>query len=203
MTSSPKSGTIISKGDVVALENQRYGRNKSTIVNKTYIESGEYRRKFDDISDNPEVNRALYECAKTALVHRSGTVLEDMYWIDENGKIVLSITDSTTPREITYTNSAKKIIQNRADLITIHNHSGSMPPSIEDFNSSCKHGYDFGVIACHNGKVFVYSSRQIINPDLYNLYMNRFISDGMSEYDAQTSTLSKLSENHEIDFWEV
>ena len=37
------------------LENQRYGRNKETIVNKTYIESGEYRRKFDNATDNPEV----------------------------------------------------------------------------------------------------------------------------------------------------
>ena len=44
---SPKSGIIESGSDPVALENQRYGRNKSTLVNKTYIESGEYRRKYD------------------------------------------------------------------------------------------------------------------------------------------------------------
>lgn len=29
-----------------------------------------------------EVNKTLYDCAKTALKHRSGTVFEDMYWID-------------------------------------------------------------------------------------------------------------------------
>ena len=47
----------------MALEYQRYGRNKETLVNKTYIESGEYRRKFDKISDNAEVNKALYNAA--------------------------------------------------------------------------------------------------------------------------------------------
>ena len=50
----------------MALENQRYGRNKKTLVNKTYIESGEYKRKFDNATDDPLVNKALYDCAKTA-----------------------------------------------------------------------------------------------------------------------------------------
>lgn len=44
----------------MALENQRYGRNKDTFVNKTYIDSGEYKRKFDTISNNKEVNRTVH-----------------------------------------------------------------------------------------------------------------------------------------------
>ena len=39
------------------IEQQRYGRNKDTIINHTYIESGEYRNKFDGISDDKELNR--------------------------------------------------------------------------------------------------------------------------------------------------
>ncbi len=65
------------------LENQRYGRNKDTLVNKSYIESGEYKRKFDNATDNPNVNKSLYICAKNALKHRSGTELEEEY-LDEN-----------------------------------------------------------------------------------------------------------------------
>lgn len=53
-----------SGSDVVALENQRYGRNKSTLVNKTYVDSGEYKRKYDSATDNKEVNKSLYDCAK-------------------------------------------------------------------------------------------------------------------------------------------
>lgn len=39
------------------LENQRYGRNKQTLVNSTYINNGNYRKKFDRITDNHDVNR--------------------------------------------------------------------------------------------------------------------------------------------------
>lgn len=57
---------------------QRYGRNKDTLVNKTCIDSGEYRRKFDKLTENSEVNRVIYVKAKEMLIHRSGTSLEDM-----------------------------------------------------------------------------------------------------------------------------
>ena len=38
-------------------EIQRYGRNKSTVVNQTYINGGQYRSKFDKISDDKLLNR--------------------------------------------------------------------------------------------------------------------------------------------------
>ena len=63
-------------------EKQRYGRNKETIINHSFINSGEYRKKFDEISDDKELNRKIYQIAKKMLMHRSGTLLEDMYWID-------------------------------------------------------------------------------------------------------------------------
>ena len=48
----------------MALEYQRYGRNKSTLVNKTYIDSGTYRKKYDKLSENTDVNKVLYHSAK-------------------------------------------------------------------------------------------------------------------------------------------
>lgn len=71
-----KSGTIKSASGRMALEYQRYGRNKETLVNKSYINGGKYRRKFDVLTNNDDVNKALYDSAKTALKHRSGTLLE-------------------------------------------------------------------------------------------------------------------------------
>ena len=80
------------------IEEQRYGRNKDTIVNFSYIESGEYRRKFDSISDNIKLNRLLYQLAKKMLKHRSGTLYEDMYWIDiDTGEIVASEVNQKPP----------------------------------------------------------------------------------------------------------
>lgn len=48
-------------------EFQRYGRNKSTLVNSTYISSGEYRNKFDKITDKKDVNKSIYIKAKEML----------------------------------------------------------------------------------------------------------------------------------------
>ncbi len=64
----------------MAMEDQRYGRDKSSLVNKTYIDGGDYRNKFDKITDNPEIARILYYLSKEMLLHRSGTQTEDMYW---------------------------------------------------------------------------------------------------------------------------
>ena len=188
----------------MAQEEQRYGRNKDTLVNKTYVDSGEYKRKFDNMTDNPAVNKSLYDCAKKVLKHRSGTLYEDMYWIDgDTGKIILGITDSTEERGIPYSDRIMEAIKGKNNIITIHTHPGSMPPSAEDFNLNFDYNYSLGVVACHNGKLFVYKSDGEISKTLYNLYIGDFEAEGLNEYEAQIATLEKLKENHDIDFWEV
>ena len=193
-----------SGSDIVALENQRYGRNKSTIVNKSYIDSGEYRRKFDNATDNPAVNKTLYDCAKKALKHRSGTLFEDMYWIDgDSGEIIFSVTDSTVERGIVYTDKIKEAIKNAKNIITLHTHPSSMPPSASDLNSNFDYNYNTGFAACHNGKIYAYKSEEAINKKVYDLYINSFISQGYTEFDAQIEALKKLQNNFKINFWEV
>lgn len=105
-------------------EEQRLGRNKQTSVNHSYIKSGEYRKKFDAISDNMELSRLLYNITKEMLFHRAGTKYSDV---------------------------TKKIIHNYDNILTIHTHPDSFPPSIEDINSNYDHSYVAGIIACHDG----------------------------------------------------
>ncbi|MCM1039787.1 MAG: hypothetical protein NC434_10735 [Ruminococcus sp.] len=54
-------------------EEQREGRIKETVINRSQIDSGEYRRKFDLISDNANLNKLIYQLAKkcyfTEMVH--------------------------------------------------------------------------------------------------------------------------------------
>lgn len=201
---SQKTVIMKSGSDVVTLENQRYGRNKSTLVNKTYVDSGEYKRKYDSATDNKEVNKSLYDCAKKALKHRSGTAFEDMYWIDgETGRVMLSVTDSADERTITYTDRIKKCIQTNNNVVTIHTHPSSMPPSIEDFNSCANNGYAKCFVACHNGVLYGYHSNEMINPKLYNLYIQKYMNGGFSEMEAQVKTIKKLSQSFDINFWEV
>ena len=49
------------------MEVQRYGRDKSTLINHTYINSGTYKRKFDLIANDKELSRLLYKVAKQML----------------------------------------------------------------------------------------------------------------------------------------
>lgn len=201
---SAENDIIKAGSDDVTLENQRYGRNKDTLVNKTYIDSGEYRRKYDNATNNPDVNKALYDCAKTALKHRSGTALEDMYWLDgDTGNIILSVTDSTDERAIVYTEKIKNAIKSKKNIITIHTHPSSMPPSASDLNSNFKNNYKMGFVACHNGKIFGYTSNEIFSEQLNNMYIQKFIKQGYTEFEAQLKALEKLSETFDFKVWEV
>lgn len=200
------------KGDIMnikgaadmSLEYQRYGRNKQTLINHTYIDSGEYRHKFDYITDNDDVNRVIYSKAKEMLKHRSGTEFEDMYWIDgTSGKIVAYAMDEKIEKTVKYTEKIKKAIEGRSNLITIHTHPGSMPPSIADFNSAFRHGYEISLVVCHDGKVFRYKSNEEINQIIYKMYIDAFKSQGYDEYKAQIKALEKIAENHDISFEEV
>lgn len=206
LTNAGERGIMRAGSDDVALENQRYGRNKSTLVNKSYIEGGEYRRKFDKLSDNPEVNKALYNAAKTALKHRSGTDLEDMYWFDgKTGEILAKEVNNTVPRQVDYSIATKHAINHANDksLIALHTHPSSMPPSAGDLNACFNHGYKCGYIACHDGRVFGYTADERINETLYDLYIKNGINDGLSEFDAQIAALNKMKLRFKIDFWEV
>ena len=185
-------------------EIQREGRNKSTLINQTYIESGEYRKKFDNISDSKVLNRLLYQLSKKILYHRSGTLIEDMYWIDaDTTKIVAYETSQTHEEKIVYSKKTKSIVKKKKGLITIHSHPNSFPPSIEDFNSNYGNSYKLGIVCCHDGKIYLYTSNQHINPLYYKLIIEKFLKNGYNNREAQLKTLEKLMENCDIKWKEV
>lgn len=127
-----------------------------------------------------------------------------MYWIDRNtGKIFLSVLDSNIERGIVYTDKMNTMILKNNDVITLHTHPGSMPPSASDFNSCFVHGYSIGFIACHNGKVFAYTSNELINQRLMEAYAEEFMKYGSDEFNAQVMAIKKMSEMYDIEMWEV
>lgn len=204
LTPSVNDSNIKTEGEKKPSEYQRYGRNKETTVNSTYINSGEYRNKFDHITDNPSINRALYSKAKEMLKHRSGTMLEDMYWMDSStGRIVASTLDQKKEGKIIYSPALRKKLKKSNKLIAMHTHPQSMPPSIADFNSAFRHEYSIGIIICHDGTVYAYRSGQEVNERLYARYISYFLLEGCTDNEAQYRALSRLKENHDIDFWEV
>ena len=186
------------------LEQQRKGRNKNTIIDYNYISSNRYRKKFDYISNDKKLNKLLYKIAKKMLLHRSGTEYEDMYWIDLiNGKIVCKITDSKYKKKILYTTTIKKMIKKSENLLTIHTHPDSFPPSIDDINSNYDHNYEIGIVMCHDGRVYMYSAEERINVNYYKLTVEDYLKNGYNEDTAQIEALKEMQKKFSIYFKEV
>lgn len=185
-------------------EMQRLGRNKQTLINRTFIESGEYRKKFDRISDSSELNKCIYRLAKKILNHRSGSLFEDMYWIDpDTVSIVTREIDDIKESNIIYSKRTKKVIGTYGNLITIHSHPHSYPPSISDFNSNFLNNYGMGIICCHDGKIFLYNANQKINYFAYQSTIAKYRKRGYDEYDSQILTLEEMKKRFDISFKEV
>ena len=186
------------------LEEQRYGKNKQTAINHKYIESGSYRKKFDFISSNVELNRLLYKLAKRMLKHRSGTMYEDMYWIDlDTNTIVASETSSKIEEKIIYSKNTIKAIQGHNNLLTIHSHPNSFPPSISDYNSNYKNKYSIGIVVCHDGKIYKYSAEEEISEKYFEHLVAKYFNQGYTEDVAQVVSLNYAKDRFKIRFEEV
>ena len=190
-------------------EFQRKGRNKSTQIDNGYINSGEYRKKFDLLSDSKELNRLVYQLAKKMLVHRTGTEYEDMYWIDmDTLTVVAKELNAEKVKEIVYSDKTRKIVDEyRNDpekrLLTIHTHPSSFPPSIPDFNANFENRYNIGLVICHDGKIFIYASDEELNENYYNLLVAKKLNQGYNDYEARIVTLQEMQEDFEITIKEV
>lgn len=176
----------------------------NTIINKAYIESNEYRRKFDKISDDTKFNRIVYSIAKKMLYHRNGTNNEDMYWLDPiSYKEVAQELNSPNEKEIKYSRKTKKIIKRNKNLITIHSHPDGFPPSVADFNANYRYKYSLGIVCGHNGSLFLYKSNGKINDLIFSLKVNELKKMRHNEYEAQLLALQKMSESYKIEVKEV
>ena len=186
------------------LEEQRKGRNKKTTINYKYINSGNYRRKFDCVSNEPKLNRLLYKLSKKMLKHRSGTLFEDMYWIDlDRISVVASEDNGDVEEQILYSQKTIQIVREYKNLLTIHSHPNSFPPSISDLNSNYTNGYAMGIIVCHDGKIYMYSASEEINEKYYSMTVAEYLNQGYTENEAQIMSLNHIKERFDMQFKEV
>jgi hypothetical protein len=185
-------------------EDSRTGKDKTTAIDHNYIESGEYRRKFDNISDNPLLNRNLYQSAKRMLIHRTGTDFEDMYWFDgDSGKEFASVTDMKVPSIVRYSPEFMKKHKNIHNKVTIHNHPKSMPPSMGDFESAFRNDYSLGIIAAHDGTVYIYKNLTKPQPELYDSISSNLRAMGYSEFSVEIMTLDEMMSRGVLEYRKV
>ncbi len=139
---------------------------KDTVVKKSLLKSSAYRKKFNQISDSTKINRIAWNISKDILKHRSGTRFEDLGFINiVNGQYAVN-KDYEVENKAKMNKPMKQLLEESESgtIIAIHNHPGSSVPSIPDIRACIQRGYKKGIIACHDGKVYVYS----VDSERYN-----------------------------------
>lgn len=133
------------------------GSNKTDL---DYINSDSYRAKFDSVSDNPALNQSIYKYCKAAVTHQSGDYYEDLSILRMDGSLV-GQTSSKVRNETQYSQALSTAVKSAKPytLVSLHNHGTNVPPSGADFGSAGEKKYAFGIVACHDGTVYKYSTR--------------------------------------------
>ena len=171
----------------------------------TYINSDQYRAKFNSISKNPELNQAIYKYCKAAITHQSGSYKEDLTILRLDGSLV-GQTSGKVLYETHYTKSLVETVYSSQpySLISIHNHGTNVPPSGADFGSAGEKRYAFGIVACHDGNVYYYSA-QNARPFATNIIDNIVDTKvkppyNMGEIDAREFALDQVAHDYGIEW---
>jgi|GEM_PF-180225 len=187
-------------------DSYRIGNND---VDLEYIKSEEYRRKFDAFSQDPQLNKQIYETSQQILTHRAGTDYEDMYLIQKgNGKVEGSQTDSEDVLRVNYNESLVNAISSNEPktLIAIHNHPTNIPPDGADFVSLGYRKYSEGVIVTHDGKVYTYNiGDKIFTSGVLDRRIYKYASMpyNMPMEEAHIKALDTMAEDYKIKWREL
>ena len=140
------------------MSNKRIPKQDVYKINRTVIETNEYKRKFVGITGNSITDESIYKYAKAGLIHRDGTNREDLYIISEStGKVLGKNITSTEAFGVRINDSVRSAVKNnQGDLIGLHTHPDGTPPTGSDYETAFKRGYHLGTVACSDGSVYTY-----------------------------------------------
>ncbi|MGI6117826.1 MAG: minor capsid protein [Bilifractor sp.] len=147
-----------SLGHERGITHKRIEKKDAWRIDRKYIQSNQYKRKFNGITGIKSVDDALHKYSKAALIHRDGTDKEDLFIISANSGDLLG--KNTTSNESKGVAPNKSVVQavsnNVGDTIGLHSHFDDTPPTGSDFEAAFKRRYKFGVVANANGDVYTY-----------------------------------------------
>ena len=172
-------------------------------TNLELVNSAEYKAKFDNISDDAALNEAIYKRAKAAVTHQSGDYFEDLSVIGPQGELV-GVTSGQQRNETYYTEALKKKIGTYPEysLVAVHNHGTNTPPSGADLVSAGRRRYKFGVVACNDGKVYVYDIREAhpFTPGHFDKTVDKYRTKpyNMGDVEAYEKALAQFERDYGI-----
>lgn len=207
---SPKAKKIMSEGVDNSSESGISGKFTSSTGENTvdleYINSDEYKQKFDGLTGEPKVDKQLYSQAVAQLTHRNGTYGEDLTLINaKTGTVEGRQSNSSSENGVEYNSSLNKAIADNPpySLISIHNHPTNNPPTGSDLASNGGRKYKLGVVVTHDGRVFTYKAGN--KPFLAKSFDNtvdKNRSKGYNEYEAIVETLKQYQRDYGIEWSE-
>ena len=117
----------------------------------------------------------MYQESKNILNHRTGTLYEDLTFIDSRTGKIITQTDYNVEREVMPSKRMRKMAETAEpySIIAIHNHPTSSVPSMSDINSAWKKKYKYGVIICHNGNLYKYKINGEYDPDYIDMLLDK------------------------------
>ena len=195
------------EGESGNISSLRKGTNR---VSLTKIQSEAYGRKFNQMTKNTAVNNSLRKYARAMLVHRNGTDGEDLYIISaKTGKRLMSKTTGANELGVELSSDEIKTIQQYAEsegVIGIHNHPTNILPTGSDFVAAGARKYKFGIVATHDGRVFLYKTgEKPFRSEYFNQTVDKYVSTPYN-YDiekAQIRALEEFGKEFEIEWKEL
>ena len=185
-------------------EESHKGVIRDTEISRKYIDSAEYRKKFDTLGEEEQIIRSAYQEAKKMLKHRSGTNLEDMTFINSKTNELLTQKTYKIAHEVIPTLAMKKMA-NKADdytIIAMHNHNGNSLPSKSDIATAKDKKYKYGLAVCHNGDIYKYTVKGDADTDeadfLLELLYKALYNNNRKEVEKTIGRLRKAGVNLEI-----
>lgn len=172
-------------------------------VNWEIVNSPEYKKKFSSITNSEQVNNTLYKKAIDILKDKSGTEYETLHLIDlDTGKVVATSAHTKVPQTVSPNKEVLKAVRKAKPrtLVGIHNHPNSLPPSGSDFSTAKNREYYVGVVACHNGDVWVYKARKPVTSYIFDMQVANYKNDGYTDLEAYEKTMRKIGKDYGLEW---
>lgn len=156
-----KAGIFDSENEVPSTKNL-----KPLEVDNAAVTSNAYKKTiYNAIDESPKVKRSVRDSIGKIYKHRSGSDLEDLYFVDSSTGSVRTSTRGTEPSTCAPTKRMKKMLADAEEgtIIGIHNHPRNSAPSLPDIMVAAERKYKYGIVACHDGTLYKYSVTGKVN----------------------------------------
>lgn len=137
------------------------GKKRNTEIATSTINSSDYSRRLSSIDSDRKVTETIILEGRKMLRHRSGTLYEDLSFIDIRTGDFITRTDYDCERKVIPSKRQLRMLAKAPEhsIVAVHNHPESSVPSPDDIYAANERKYAYGVVLGHNGTIIKYSIR--------------------------------------------